>query len=701
MLPCLHSFCLQCLHHEIEKSGSQQAFKCPTCAQNTSIPSGGASVLPQDLRLGFEVEVAGYVSKIVSGNEVCCDHCIEVNGGPAVVFCCTCCQFLCKPCHKYHKRGRQQSSHIMIGLDLEGAKLLQATMKPHEKSCTLHNLVLDVYCETCKFLCCPRCILVDHKDHAWCNLVNVAVSHRDEMNSALNATNEVVTKLTGAIEGNDKKLVKLEISKRSGIVAIDSMFEMLQQTLQKRKEALLTELEAMSLSKTTALSLQKEQFEKTLENIGRYTCVVSRILQTYTDQELVALEGLGPTELKATLKMVDNMFLLPVQHSDISVSLQKSGFLREVLKIGNILEYSPSSSESSLISSSIAKEKTRFRAKLETKATNGGSYPYGGLEVKAELIDKSHDGPVISGEVEDHGDGTYTITLTPRIAGPHQLVVTMDDGQHVQNSPHNLDVRPKCDYRTLCTAAQQVIKCDLPLCVAVHDNGNIYVGSDTKCIYVFKQSGERMKAIGPFGRPTDITIKRNMLYVADQDNSCVQKLTAEGRFLQTIGEKGLGPGQLMQPVAVVVDSSDRLIVSDFETHHVQIFNQNGDYLFTIDGNGRAKNAFQQPWGLCLDLYGNIHVAVHGSNSVNVFTKEGVYVRMLDDLMGPSGIAVDDEGYSIVSEYGGNCFSIFDPQGNKIHMLGNLNYPFGLVLDPSGSVLYIADHHANSVLKYST
>ena len=81
---CLHSYCLQCLHHEIEKSGSQQMFQCPICGRNTSIPVGGASVLPQNLHLGFEVEVAGYMSKMVNNSNVACDHCIDGGNGPAV-----------------------------------------------------------------------------------------------------------------------------------------------------------------------------------------------------------------------------------------------------------------------------------------------------------------------------------------------------------------------------------------------------------------------------------------------------------------------------------------------------------------------------------------------------------------------------------------------------------------------------------------
>ena len=71
--------------------------------------------------------------------------------------------------------------------------------------------------------------------------------------------------------------------------------------------------------------------------------------------------------------------------------------------------------------------------------------------MKAEL---SHDGAVVPGEVEDHGDGTYTITLTSQTACPHQLLITMD-GQHVQNSPCDLDVGTK--YSTLCNPEQVIL----------------------------------------------------------------------------------------------------------------------------------------------------------------------------------------------------------------------------------------------------
>ena len=190
ILPCLHSFCQQCLLHEIEnddgdgddggdddgdndngsggESDSQQVFKCPTCDHSMSIPVGGASGLPQNLHLGFEVEVAGYMSKIVGNREVCCDECIDGRSGPAEVFCCTCYRFMCIFCHEHHKRNLKWSKHNIVGLDQEGAKQLQSTMKPKEYYCSQPNHEdnkLNYYCETCTLLVCRDCTTLAHEDH--------------------------------------------------------------------------------------------------------------------------------------------------------------------------------------------------------------------------------------------------------------------------------------------------------------------------------------------------------------------------------------------------------------------------------------------------------------------------------------------------------------------------------------------------------
>eukprot|EP00731_Ephydatia_muelleri_P008269 Em0004g607a len=646
-------------------------FQCPICEQNTSIPVGGASVLPQNLHLGFEVEVAGYMSKMVNSREVCCDECVDGSNGLAVVFCCMCRQFLCKVCRDYHSSSRRFSKHKIVLLNQAGARQLYTTMKPRDHYCSQPNHEdnkLNFICETCSLLVCRDCTTVTHKSHSVKEISTVAKSHQMEITGALEDAKEVVTKLTGVIDGNNRMIEQVEISKRTAFLAINRAFEILQQTLEERKRTLLSELEAISLSKTTALTLQKEQFEKMVGDIGHFTDMASQILQTHTDHEIVALGGLIPTELQATLERVQTISLTPNQHSNITASVQTDDLVRQLSKLGEIIVFFPSPSSSTWMSTSVARLGTRYYVKVQSKTSKGEEYPHGGIEVKGEMRPKT----------------IMEQLCMERWRTTGMLLITMD-GQHVQNSPNDLDVRPKCDYHTLCNA-QQVIQCNGPRCVAIHDNGDIYVGSDDGCIYVFDQTGQLKNTIGSsgsgdgqFSSPSGISIKGDVLYVADTDNHRVQKLTSSGKFLHKFGKEGSGQGQLNRPLAVIIDSNNKLIVSDCDNHRIQIFNENGGWLLTIDGKGSGNHSFQSPWGLALDPQGNIHVAACGSNTIKVFTKEGVYVRRYGDPNHPSGIAIDDEGYSLVSEWGGHCLSIYDPEGNKIHRVRNLKKPYGLVI----------------------
>ena len=379
---------------------------------------------------------------------VCCDHCIDGRNGPAVVFCCTCRQFLYKHCEDHHRSGRQLSKHDIIRLDQEGAKHLLAIMKPREYYCTQPNHEenkMHSYCQTCQCLIhvCGDDVPVAHKDHSITELSTIAQNHRDSIQKVLANARETVARVTGAIDANNKVREHVMLSKMKAHEAIDQAFETLQQALELRKTTLLSELESISLSKTTALTLQKETFEKLIEEIGYYTEMAVHSLQTHTDHEIAALGGLIPSELSAVLKKVEPISLIPITPNGISAVVQTNDLIIPLSKFGCILDISPSPSSSAWISTSIAKVKTDFHVKVESKTSKGTVYPHGGLQMKAEM--RSNTGAVVHGEVEDHGDGTYTTTLIPQTAGPHQLLITLN-GQHVQNSPHDLNVLHTFDY---------------------------------------------------------------------------------------------------------------------------------------------------------------------------------------------------------------------------------------------------------------
>ena len=63
---------------------------------------------------------------------------------------------------------------------------------------------------------------------------------------------EVTSKLTTAIEANGKMAEQVFTSIGNATLIITRAFEQLHQTIEERKNTLLSEMEAISLSKTTA-----------------------------------------------------------------------------------------------------------------------------------------------------------------------------------------------------------------------------------------------------------------------------------------------------------------------------------------------------------------------------------------------------------------------------------------------------------------
>ena len=402
-------------------------------------------------------------------------------------------------------------------------------------------------------MCVGRTSLI-HKDHVVAELSTVAEARRGEMRGTLQHVQDTLADAFGA---NQKKMEQVEASKHEGELAIQQAFEQLHEALEERKKALLSELGTIALTQTTALTLQKEQLEEIQQDISHYPEVISHILQTHTDYEVVAMGGVIPTELKVTIKKLEVMPPTPNMLASISVDVLLDGLIREISKFGCIHDMPSSPPSSTWTSTSVAKVGTKFVVEVESKTSTGMTYPHGGVKVQAEMRSKDHKGAVVYGEVGDHRDGTYTITLTPQAAGPHQLLITMD-GQHVQKSPHDLEVISNSDYLIECSAPQEIYCPGQPLCVAVHGSGNIYVGCGNSSIYVYDKTGQLKNTI--------ICKRKDGIYFSSLKGLCIkgdsELFIAEGSSIQKLSLEGENVScfEAMEPKAVIVGTVCNVII---------------------------------------------------------------------------------------------------------------------------------------------
>lgn len=229
------------------------------------------------------------------------------------------------------------------------------------------------------------------------------------------------------------------------------------------------------------------------------------------------------------------------------------------------------------------------------------------------------------------------------------------------------------------------------------------------------------KAAG-FNYPSGIALdKDGNIYVADEKNNSIRKISAEGNVITIAGKGFNGPSGL------VADNLGNIYVADCFNHMIKKILPSG-LVITLAGSGQAgdfdnsigsRAMFRYPVSLALDKKGNVYVADEGNNkirkispdgSVSTFAGNGI-AGSADHANGklagfsqPNGIALDHAGNLYVADQlnhkirkispGGSVstFAGTGMAGSANHFsptLASFNHPRGIALDEAGNV-YVGD-----------
>lgn len=220
---------------------------------------------------------------------------------------------------------------------------------------------------------------------------------------------------------------------------------------------------------------------------------------------------------------------------------------------------------------------------------------------------------------------------------------------------------------------------------AVDKLGNIYVSEEgTARIRKITPAGEVSTFAGnvignadgigmsaQFMNPSGIAIdKQNNLYVADQFNHRIRKITPAGIVTTLAGSTqgyadGSGSGaQFYRPVGVVADAQGNIFVADLFNHKIRKITPSGG-VSTIagsthgfaDGNGTAAK-FAFPSGLALDKEGNLYVADSDNHRIRKITPTG----MVSTFAG-TGTSGTNDGMATSSQFFAPREVDVDAQGN--------------------------------------
>ena len=182
-LPCLHTFCEECIQNYIVSVLSKQdapsgKINCPICRCVVSKPNGIESEY-----WGKHLPSNHLILSIIDcrrlKEEQTCNACERENESESASRWCVDCQdFLCENCESLHRKFRSCIDHKIVDLADVGDKIIQTDSSTCEKH---PDKKLEAYCSDHSVACCIICVTIEHRK---CDIIGTVADAAKELRNS-------------------------------------------------------------------------------------------------------------------------------------------------------------------------------------------------------------------------------------------------------------------------------------------------------------------------------------------------------------------------------------------------------------------------------------------------------------------------------------------------------------------------------------
>jgi DNA-binding beta-propeller fold protein YncE len=263
--------------------------------------------------------------------------------------------------------------------------------------------------------------------------------------------------------------------------------------------------------------------------------------------------------------------------------------------------------------------------------------------------------------------------------------------------------------------------------IATDRNGHVYAADSRGRIEKFTTTGGFVRSIGTPPSPVEkideiqspegvaVGPNGNLYVVESSSRTRVSVWSRTGRFMTSFADRGTSDGQLSMPGQIAIDAGGSIYVADAGNHRIQKFSADGRYVASI---GRGEGLFvspdklSTPRGVAIAPDGSIYASDELYRRVQHYAADGRFLGSFGQLgsapgqfQAPVGVAVAGDGSVWVADRSLSTVQRFSASGRPLETLGRpgsgdgaFSHPTYLALDCKGS-LYVADVDNHRVQRF--
>ncbi|KAM7445802.1 hypothetical protein ABFA07_005781 [Porites harrisoni] len=698
-LPCLHSFCLECLdkHAGFARRQLQATIKCPVCQTSFQIPEGDSfKNLPTSYHLNRLVDVLALKDSGAQAQK--CGSCDENN--TASSYCFVCQNFLCTPCFEAHQRLKATRGHRNVVIEkLQPQDVEDLIHRPVMCSQQYHeNQPLEFYCEECKVLICQKCCIVSHNRHTITDTQKAAQVQKMQMKDAL----EKVKVETVIYDSKIRKQTELMDKTKNEILSAEKkMTDAVEERIRELREherVLKAKFAEIYEAQQKHHATQLENFELVLTQLKSCVERGESIVQRNISAEILQTN-------QAIIKRCEE--LLKARKPDIYKPSHVNYMVEQKVKILDriiVSDTDPSLSLAEMASLKNIKEKTETNFTIVTRNSDEELCYHEEDVIKVNILNPADD--QLETEIKDTKDGKYTVTYTPQCAGKHRVEIQVN-GQPLTGSPWVVQVIPH-QYQfafQFGSKGKEQGQFNSPGGIAVNDKTRTLAVADysNKRIQMFSFEGNFLREIALKGNSRSLAFTgAGDLLVRDNSVNKILLFTENGQFIRYIGGR-----HVKDPWYVSVISDGRIIISDSSDKRIKVltadgkdllqsfkapdcnltpccvvyhqdkffvsfsfadrlmvFNNAGEYLYDIGSKGSGDGQFGKSIGLdlAIDKFNRLIVCDAGNRRLQLFTLNGKYIAQIAGSFFEGGYpryaVISNTAYLFVSDSDRHCVHVF-------------------------------------------